>query len=193
MQKRKRERKIDQIQKHETAFGLYIICKKEKKSTFTNPSKAYIKDLIMSSGFQTLKAHYSKSQIFVQKFNLPRFYLKTFFLGKSKLSIFTHFFFFDNFFVKSKLSTPKKCKTQQFLEYFTQFFFGKSSWTKIEDFELCGFQGSWDLFTCLVLEMLLDHICSTLFLWVQYVCLHLDEYEPKGWVSFPFQPPIPSK
>ena len=113
-----------------------------KKSTFTNPSKAYIKDLIMSSGFQTLKAHYSKSQIFVQKFNLPRFYSKTFFLGKSKLSIFTHFFFFDNFFVKSKLSTPKKCKTQQFLECFTQFFFGKSSWTKIEDFELCGFQGS---------------------------------------------------
>ena len=61
-------------------------------------------------------AHYSKSQIFVQKFNFDK--------------IFTRFspkFFLTIFLVKSKLSTAKKSKTTTFLtKIFREFFTPKN-------------------------------------------------------------------
>ena len=85
--------------------------------------------------------HYSKSQIFVQRFNFdktiftsfsPQFFL-TIFLVKSKLStakksktttfsrVFHQNFFLTIFLVKSKLSTAKKSKTVQNPNIFTSF------------------------------------------------------------------------
>ena len=58
------------------------------------------------------EAHYSKSHFFVQKFNFDQ-----------KPNIFKSFspkFILTIFLVKSKLSTAKKSKTQQFHEFFTQ-------------------------------------------------------------------------
>ena len=82
-------------------------------------------------------SHYSKSQIFVQKFNLTSFSPKTF------LTIFL---------VKSRLSIAKKSKTAAFSRVFTQnistFFLGKSKlnfWTKNEDCKQCA----WVAFFCL--------------------------------------------
>ena len=82
-----------------------------------------------------LISHYSKSQIFVQKFNL------------TKPQHFHEFFtqiFLTIFLVKSKLSTAKKPKTATFSRVFhpqkIDNFPGKSKlkfWTKNEDFEQC--------------------------------------------------------
>ena len=81
-------------------------------------------------------AHYSKSQIFVQKFNFDR--TPTF------SRVFHPNFFLTIFLVKSKLSTAKKYKTTTFSRVFHQKkidnFLGKSKlnfWTKNEDFEQC--------------------------------------------------------
>ena len=81
--------------------------------------------------------HYSKSQIFVQKFNFDK--TPTF------SRVFHPEFFLPIFLVKSKLSTAKKSKTTTFSRVFhpkkIDNFLGKSKlnfWTKNEDFEQCG-------------------------------------------------------
>ena len=80
-------------------------------------------------------AHYSKSQIFVQKFNFDK-----------TPNIFTSFspkLFLTIFLVKSKLTTAKKSRTTTFSRVFhpkIDIFQGKSKlnfWTKNEDFEQC--------------------------------------------------------
>ena len=78
--------------------------------------------------------HYSKSQIFVQKFNFDK--TPTF------SRVFHPKFFLTIFLVKSKLSTAKKTKTTTFSRVFhpqkIDNFLGKSKlnfWTKNEDFE----------------------------------------------------------
>ena len=83
-------------------------------------------------------SHYSKSQIFVQKFNFD----------KTKPQHFHEFFtqkILTIFLVKSKLSTAKKSKTKTFSRVFHPQkignFLGKSKWnywTKNEDFEQCA-------------------------------------------------------
>ena len=111
-------------------------------------------------------SHYSKSQIFVQKFNFdknpniftsfsPNFFFSIF-LVKSKLSTAKKFktttlsrvfhpIVFDNFLVKSKLSTVKKSETTTYSRVFhpkkIDNSLGKSKlnfWTKNEDFEQCA-------------------------------------------------------
>merc|ERR1712047_210475 len=81
--------------------------------------------------------HYSKSQIFVQKFNFHK--TPTF------SRVFHPNFFLTIFLVKSKLSTAKKPKTTTFSRVFhpkkSKIFSGNQkliSWTKIEDFEQCA-------------------------------------------------------
>ena len=82
-------------------------------------------------------SHYSKSQIFVQKFNFDQ-----------TPNIFTSFsphIFLTIFLVKSKLTRAKKSKTTTFSRIFHPIkidnFLGKSKlnfWTKNEDFEQCA-------------------------------------------------------
>ena len=89
------------------------------------------------STFFTEPTHYSKSQIFVQKFNFDK--TPTF------SRVFHPNFFLAIFLVKSKLSTAKKSKTTTFSRVFHPLkkidnFLGKSKlnfWTKNEDFEQC--------------------------------------------------------
>ena len=101
----------------------------------------------------TRVAHYSKSQIFVQKFNFDK--TLQFFSGNPscqqlKSANTQHFhefspkFFLTIFLVKSNLSTAQNSKTAAFSRVFTQnnwtIFLGKSKlnfWTKNEDFEQC--------------------------------------------------------
>ena len=66
---------------------------RRKKSRLLQIQVKPIKDLIMSSGFQTLKAHYSKSQIFVQKFNFAKILLKDFFFLENQSCQFSPNFF----------------------------------------------------------------------------------------------------
>mgnify|MGYP006975991164 CR=1 FL=1 len=80
--------------------------------------------------------HYSKSQIFVQKFNFDK---------TLTFSRVFHPIFLTIFLVKSKLSTAKKFKTTTFSRVFhpkkIDNFLGKSKlnfWTKNEDFEQCA-------------------------------------------------------
>ena len=102
-----------------------------------------------------MNTHYSKSQFFVQKFNIDKTHnIFTSFSPPPKKN--RHFFL-----VKSKLYTYSKAvvycfstqlkspKLQHFHEFFTQkkidSFLGKSKlnlWTKDEDFEQCGIVGS---------------------------------------------------
>ena len=78
--------------------------------------------------------HYSKSQIFVQKFNFDK---------APTFARDFHPIFLTIFLVKSKLSTAKKSKTTAFSRVFhpkIDNFLGKSKlnfWTKNEDFEQC--------------------------------------------------------
>ena len=81
-------------------------------------------------------AHYSKSQIFVQKFNFDK--------PPTFSRVFHPKLFLAIFLVKSKLSTAKKSKTTTFSRVFhpqkIDNFLGKSKlnfWTKNEDFEQC--------------------------------------------------------
>ena len=81
-------------------------------------------------------SHYSKSQIFVQKFNFDK--TPTF------SRVFHPTFFLTIFLVKSKLSIAEKFKTTTFLRVFhpkkIDNFLRKlklNSWTKNEDFEQC--------------------------------------------------------
>ena len=85
--------------------------------------------------YQDRQAHYSKSQIFVQKFNIDK---------TPTFSRVFHPIFLTIFLVKSKLSTAKKSKTTTFSRVFhppkIDNFYGKSKlnfWTKNEDFEQC--------------------------------------------------------
>ena len=82
--------------------------------------------------------HYSKSQIFVQKFNLDK---------TPTFSRVFHANFFWQFFSWNQSCQQLKCPIpQHFHEFFTQKidnFLGKSKlnfWTKNEDFEQCGKQ-----------------------------------------------------
>merc|ERR1711860_32915 len=82
--------------------------------------------------------HYSKSQVFVQKFNFDK--------APTFSRVFHRNFFLTIFLVKSKLSTAKKSKTTIFSRVFHPRKFGNvlgksklNFWTKNEDFEQCVF------------------------------------------------------
>ena len=101
-----------------------------------------LKDLNSVGHLKVSFSHYSKSQIFVQKFKFDKAPLPQHFH-----EFFTQIFFLTIFLVKSKLSTAKKSKTTSFHKFFTKNkidnFLGKSKlnfWTKKEDFEQCVFQ-----------------------------------------------------
>ena len=102
-------------------------------------------------GKEVIFAHYSKSQIFVQRFNFDKTIqfsreIKVVNNPPTFSRVFHPKFFLTIFLVKSKLSTAKKSKTAAFSWVFTQtnskIFLGKSKlnfWTKNEDFEQCAF------------------------------------------------------
>ena len=83
-----------------------------------NPTKVsfYFRFLVLlkfnRNKFKYLNTHYSKSQIFVQKFNFDK--TPTF------SRVFHPNFFLTIFLVKSKLSTDKKSKTAAFSRVFTK-------------------------------------------------------------------------
>ena len=96
----------------------------------TRITKHFVIKSILLQILQIYMSHYSKSQMFVQKFNFD----KTLTFSR----VFHPIFFLTIFLVKSKLSTAKKSKTTTFSRVFhppKKSIILLNFWTKNEDFE----------------------------------------------------------